>query len=280
MFTPAVANGRGMPPASVRNDYGKGHILTANQTIQGGMIDKIRSVSAILAAYGVTSVALDHSDLGRGPLSGSSPHFPYPNDPALRRAPRPRANAASERQPELVHAHRVVFLHIDVALAVADLRDLAPDLAGWMPGRVHIHIAGAVLTGPQQLFELARRDALLFRPNDVVCYDRASDLAVTRWARLRSHRCVVKIAAQEHADPAVGGATAEVDVSLRHLALEAKVFQAVANGIRSDLSKEAPLPGRRDCGHLRIPADASDGNARTGIVDVLRYYRGGDGDRW
>jgi hypothetical protein len=37
---------------------------------------------------------LNHSDLARGPLSGSSPHFLYPNDPALWRAPRPRANAA------------------------------------------------------------------------------------------------------------------------------------------------------------------------------------------
>jgi hypothetical protein len=93
MFTAAVAKGRGVPPASGRDGYGKRHILTADQAIQGSMIDKIRSVCATLAAYGMTSAAPSRSTartLARGSPSGSLPRFPYPNDAALRRAPRSR----------------------------------------------------------------------------------------------------------------------------------------------------------------------------------------------
>jgi hypothetical protein len=45
----------------VRDGYGKGHILTADQAIHGGMIDKIRSVCATLVSYGVTSAAPSRS---------------------------------------------------------------------------------------------------------------------------------------------------------------------------------------------------------------------------
>lgn len=54
-FVSDIARGRAVPPATVRDEYGGGHVLTASDAQKVGMVDKVRTMDATLAAYGVAA---------------------------------------------------------------------------------------------------------------------------------------------------------------------------------------------------------------------------------
>lgn len=57
MFTKSVARSRGVTPKQVQNGYGEGRLLAGTMALEAGLVDKIRSLSETLAAYGVTPSA-------------------------------------------------------------------------------------------------------------------------------------------------------------------------------------------------------------------------------
>lgn len=53
MFTDAVARGRGMRPAAVRDMEGRGRVWPGARALERGLIDKVRTLQETLEAYGV-----------------------------------------------------------------------------------------------------------------------------------------------------------------------------------------------------------------------------------
>lgn len=64
-FTDAVAAGRGVSAADVRNGYGEGSVLMAKPSLTAGLADRERTMEETMAAYGVT-VASAPGGAGRG----------------------------------------------------------------------------------------------------------------------------------------------------------------------------------------------------------------------
>lgn len=66
MFMGAVAKGRGQPEALVRGErFGQGRVYTAARAVERGMADKVRDLSATLAAYGVNAPTRPSSEGNR-----------------------------------------------------------------------------------------------------------------------------------------------------------------------------------------------------------------------
>lgn len=51
LFTATVAKGRGVTPAAVRGGFGQGRIVTAKDSLSEGMVDRIGTLSDVLAKY-------------------------------------------------------------------------------------------------------------------------------------------------------------------------------------------------------------------------------------
>jgi signal peptide peptidase SppA len=57
MFTRAVAKGRGAKADDVRNGYGEGRVVSAQQAVKLGMADRVATLDQVLAKYGVSRSA-------------------------------------------------------------------------------------------------------------------------------------------------------------------------------------------------------------------------------
>jgi ClpP class serine protease len=54
MFTKAVARGRGVSQAAVRDSYGQGRMVLAAAAVRQGMADSVATMDATLARFGVS----------------------------------------------------------------------------------------------------------------------------------------------------------------------------------------------------------------------------------
>jgi signal peptide peptidase SppA len=53
LFTKAVARGRGVAVKNVRNGFGEGRVLTANDAVKQGLADRVATLDDVLSKYGV-----------------------------------------------------------------------------------------------------------------------------------------------------------------------------------------------------------------------------------
>jgi signal peptide peptidase SppA len=53
-FVKAVARGRGVGAAAVRNGFGEGRVVTAKQAVELGMVDRVATFDQVLAKYGAS----------------------------------------------------------------------------------------------------------------------------------------------------------------------------------------------------------------------------------
>jgi signal peptide peptidase SppA len=53
-FVKAVARGRGVSAAAVRNGFGEGRVVTAKQAVELGMVDRVATFDQVLAKYGAS----------------------------------------------------------------------------------------------------------------------------------------------------------------------------------------------------------------------------------
>jgi ClpP class serine protease len=60
-FVLAVASGRGVKPAEVEADYGRGRLVGAREALAAGMIDRIETFDATLARYARPASGVDYS---------------------------------------------------------------------------------------------------------------------------------------------------------------------------------------------------------------------------
>lgn len=71
MFVSAIAKHRGVKPAEVRENYGKGRALTAKQALEVGMIDRIATLDEVLADLGGSRSS---GTRGRGAATSAGGH--------------------------------------------------------------------------------------------------------------------------------------------------------------------------------------------------------------
>jgi len=62
MFTRAVARGRNAKVEDVRNGYGEGRVVTAQQAVKLGMVDRVATLDDVLAGYGVSRSTLTQAE--------------------------------------------------------------------------------------------------------------------------------------------------------------------------------------------------------------------------
>jgi signal peptide peptidase SppA len=91
MFTRAVAKGRGAKADDVRNGYGEGRVVSAQQAVKLGMADRVATLDQVLAKYGVSRNAgsmkaqtqlLDDEDAHEpfAPAATAIPDIPEPEE--------------------------------------------------------------------------------------------------------------------------------------------------------------------------------------------------------
>jgi hypothetical protein len=139
---------------------------------------------------------------------------------------------------------------------------------------VDVDVGNAGADRRDELGELARRDALARRPDDVGRRQRALDgRRGSQRTGLRTRRTVAQVRAQEDADAAVDPALAEVDVRLLHAALQRGVRELVGDRVagRLDAGLEGAAAGGRDGRHLLV--------AREGLAYLLASARERGGAR-
>ncbi len=61
MFVDAIARGRGVKPAAVRDGFGKGRTVVAKEAVKAGMADRVETMDQTLRR------------LGAGPAEGTAP---------------------------------------------------------------------------------------------------------------------------------------------------------------------------------------------------------------
>src|SRR4051794_35585222 len=175
-----------------------------------------------------------------------------------------RASRTAPQRGGLVVAAVVAAVVATVALLVLLIGALVPflpeapvaeaavasDLAADLTVRVGVGVdVGVGRAGPDrgdQLFDLAGRDALVGRPDDVARRDRAGYLAGLRAGRLAA------AAAQERRHAALDAELAEVDVGELHGGAESRVAQLVVDLAAVDLDLQPARRRGRDRRHFLV----------------------------